>query len=586
MRTDAGRSGLRRSAPRLTRRPTTISAWRSGDGMLNFGTGSQPASCRRSQRATVECVDAGAAVPEPALRLGGRAARVIQRQEFEGVPVEARDRVPAAPPRRAASKVGLSLERGKGSVIRRAAGARVGAGDAVGQRVGARHDVPQRERQQHSAEVRVRRRDRQADVRRRRDRRVADRLVEVPRRPDPVHEDRGGVDGRRHLEDLREPVHRAVGGVRRGLIAADGAVAAGGGVGTGDAHSPAGRAEHFRSGPAESLGAVVLAAGERVVGDHGGIRAVVAQLVLVVGLVVPVPVVGIRVVVGDLGAIEPVDDDARAGGAGVGGGVGVRGAADHPEAVAVGPDVGVPGGGEALDKGVVVRDIVRLAVGLRRGEEQQPELLAGGDPGRNQAPAVGNLDLAGRGGAWSSFAAGAKTDHRVVHLLVGVLRRHRHDDHIVALDERGDRSSGTPSVSRCSFSNPAAVSSADRDATVAARPSAALASRSGSRSKSTKTPEGPAAHGDGGACVVGGRSRCPPVVASALRSVRGLGCTGMVRGGEFAAKRLGSPLNGVGSRESAQSSFVRSAQFPWSPTATQLTHLSLCERRGRGLDVR
>ena len=37
-------------------------------------------------------------------------------------------------------------------------------------------------------------------------------------------------------------------------------------------------------------------------------------LVLVVGLVVPVPIVEIRVVVGDLVAVEPVDGDASAGG--------------------------------------------------------------------------------------------------------------------------------------------------------------------------------------------------------------------------------------------------------------------------------
>ena len=44
-------------------------------------------------------VDADAAVPEPALQLGGRGARVVQRPGVRGVPVEARHRVPGAPPR-------------------------------------------------------------------------------------------------------------------------------------------------------------------------------------------------------------------------------------------------------------------------------------------------------------------------------------------------------------------------------------------------------------------------------------------------------------------------------------------------------
>ena len=39
--------------------------------------------------------DADASVLKPALQLGGRAARVLQRQQFEGVPVEARNRVAA-----------------------------------------------------------------------------------------------------------------------------------------------------------------------------------------------------------------------------------------------------------------------------------------------------------------------------------------------------------------------------------------------------------------------------------------------------------------------------------------------------------
>ena len=106
-----------------------------------------------------------------------------------------------------------------------------------------------------------------------------------------------------------------------------------------------------------------------------------AGLVLVVGLVVPGPVVEILVVVGGLGAVEPVDGDAlvAAGvpGAGIVAGVGVGGAADHPEACAVGLDVGVAGRGAALDEGVVVRDVGGRGVALGGGEEQQPELVAG-----------------------------------------------------------------------------------------------------------------------------------------------------------------------------------------------------------------
>ena len=106
----------------------------------------------------------------------------------------------------------------------------------------------------------------------------------------------------------------------------------------------------------------------------GGVGAVGAGLVLVVGLVVPGLVVEIRVVVGDLGAVEPVDGDARAGGGGVVAGVGVGGAADRPEARAVALDVGVAGLGAVLDEGVVVRDVGGGGVALGGGEEQQPEL--------------------------------------------------------------------------------------------------------------------------------------------------------------------------------------------------------------------
>ena len=51
----------------------------------------------------------------------------------------------------------------------------------------------------------------------------------------------------------------------------------------------------------------MLAAGEGSVAVLGGIEAVGAGLVLVVGLVVPGPVVEILVLVGGLGAVEPVE---------------------------------------------------------------------------------------------------------------------------------------------------------------------------------------------------------------------------------------------------------------------------------------
>ena len=145
----------------------------------------------------------------------------------------------------------------------------------------------------------------------------------------------------------------------------------------------------------------MVAAGPRVVGAQGGIGAVGAGLVLVVGLVVPGPVVEILVLVGGLGAVEPVDGHALVGrgvgGGGVVAGVGVFGAADHPEARAVGPDVGVAGRGEVLDEGVVVRDIGGRGVALGGGEEQQPELVAGAQAGGDEAPVRGDLGGGGRG---------------------------------------------------------------------------------------------------------------------------------------------------------------------------------------------
>ena len=138
----------------------------------------------------------------------------------------------------------------------------------------------------------------------------------------------------------------------------------------------------------------MIAAGEWVVGLLGGVGAVGAGLVLVVGLVGPAPVVEILVLVGGLGAVEPVDGHALVfrgeRGGGVVAGVGVGGAADRPEAPAVGLDGGAAGRGAGLDEGVVVRDGGGGAVALGGGEEQQPELVAGVQAGGLEAPVVGN----------------------------------------------------------------------------------------------------------------------------------------------------------------------------------------------------
>ena len=144
----------------------------------------------------------------------------------------------------------------------------------------------------------------------------------------------------------------------------------------------------------------MVAAGPRVVDVLGGIEPVRAGLVLVVGLVVPGPVVEILVLVGGLGAVEPVDGHALVG-RGVGGfsvvsGVGVGGAADRPEVRAVVLDVGVAGRGAGLDEGVVVRDVGGRGVALRGGEEQQPELVAGAQAVGDEAPVRG--DSVGDGG--------------------------------------------------------------------------------------------------------------------------------------------------------------------------------------------
>ena len=76
------------------------------------------------------------------------------------------------------------------------------------------------------------------------------------------------------------------------------------------------------------------------------------------GLLVPAPVVEVRVVVGDLGAVQPVDGNARARGSGVVPGIVRFGAAENLEGVAVGLDVRMARGGLGLNKGVVHVDVV------------------------------------------------------------------------------------------------------------------------------------------------------------------------------------------------------------------------------------
>ena len=192
-----------------------------------------------------------------------------------------------------------------------------------------------------------------------------------------------------------------------------------------------------------------------------------AGLVLVVDLVVPGPVVEIRVVVGDLGAVEPVDGDARAGGAGVVAGVDGAGAADRPEAPAVGLDGGVAGRGAVLDEGVVVRDVGGQGVALGGGEEQQPELGADGQAGGREAPAREDLvgeggvvgdgrDVAGAGGEVGGVVADGVLDGLGVVAGRGVFvgdndglaladeRRNRDLEHILCAprSDAGDRNGG------------------------------------------------------------------------------------------------------------------------------------------------
>ena len=117
-------------------------------------------------------------------------------------------------------------------------------------------------------------------------------------------------------------------------------------------------AERFRSTTPEDLGAVVVAAGEGVVGGLGGVGPVGARLVPVVDLIVPVAIVEVRVFIGYLVAAQPVDGypsvSAAVPGFGVVPGIDGLGAANYPEVRAVGPDVGVACRGEVLHEGVVI----------------------------------------------------------------------------------------------------------------------------------------------------------------------------------------------------------------------------------------
>ena len=82
-----------------------------------------------------------------------------------------------------------------------------------------------------------------------------------------------------------------------------------------------------------------------------------AGLSCYLALFVPVAVVEVRVVVGHLGAVQPVDGHARARRAGVVPGIDVFGAAEHPEGCAVGLDVVMAGRGQILNEGVVDGDV-------------------------------------------------------------------------------------------------------------------------------------------------------------------------------------------------------------------------------------
>ena len=101
------------------------------------------------------------------------------------------------------------------------------------------------------------------------------------------------------------------------------------------------------------------------------------------GLVVPALVVEVGVVVGQLVSAEPVDRHARAGRPGVVASVGIGRRDDRAEAVAEAVDPAVAGGRGGLDERVVVLDLGRGRVARAGTEEQQPELVARAQTGRD-----------------------------------------------------------------------------------------------------------------------------------------------------------------------------------------------------------
>ena len=116
------------------------------------------------------------------------------------------------------------------------------------------------------------------------------------------------------------------------------------------------------------------------------------------GLLVPRAVVEVRVVVGHLGAVQPVDGNAGARGGGVVNGIDRFGAADQPEGVAVGLDVRMAGRGGGLHEGVVVGDVRGGGVAGGGGEEQQPEGVVSVQAGGDEGPVGGDLGFGGDDG--------------------------------------------------------------------------------------------------------------------------------------------------------------------------------------------
>ena len=112
---------------------------------------------------------------------------------------------------------------------------------------------------------------------------------------------------------------------------------------------------------------------------------------------VPPTVVEVVIVVGDLGAVQPIDWHAPAVHRGVGDGVDGRRAAHHPEVCAVLLDVRVACGDEVLHKRVVVRYVRRRCVSPVGGLDEQPEAVSRTDAVGNQGPVAGHLRFAALG---------------------------------------------------------------------------------------------------------------------------------------------------------------------------------------------